>query len=80
MPHLLSRNAFYPGCTINRALIVRMGDLAIVPCHRTSYDQFLLGHFNVENDVKITDNVPVKPGSVFKCWCVCGTIVKSGHN
>ena len=37
-------------------------------------------HFNVENDVKITDNVPVKPGSVFKCWCVCGTIVKSGHN
>ena len=50
MPHLLSRNAFYPGCTINRALIVRMGDLAIVPCHRTSYDQFLLGHFNVENE------------------------------
>ena len=50
MPHLLSRNAFYPGCTINRALIVRMGDLAIVPCHRTSYDQFLLGYFNVENE------------------------------
>lgn len=50
MPHLLSRNAFYPGCTINRALIVRMGDLAIVPCHRTSYDQFLFGYFNVENE------------------------------
>ena len=34
--------------------------------------------FNVENDVKITESVPEKHGSVFKYWSICGTIVKPG--
>jgi radical SAM protein with 4Fe4S-binding SPASM domain len=52
-PLLLSEDELHPGCTIHRSLIVRMGDLAIVPCHRTSYDEFIGGHYIVEND-KIT--------------------------
>lgn len=39
-----------PSCTISRALTVRLGDLAIVPCHRLSYDKFLYGKFKVKDD------------------------------
>jgi hypothetical protein len=42
------------GCSLGRNLVVRMGDLAIVPCHRTCYPKFILGHYEVEND-KIVD-------------------------
>ena len=35
-------------------MFIRLGDLAIVPCHRTSYDRFNYGKFIVEND-KIID-------------------------
>ena len=38
----------WPTCSIARTLTVRLGDLAIVPCHRMSYDEFLFGHFKVE--------------------------------
>lgn len=52
----------YLGCTLGRSLFVRMGDLAIVPCHRTSYKKFILGKFKVENN-KITgfecNNLPL---------------------
>jgi hypothetical protein len=37
-------------CTIHRSLVVRMGDLAIVPCHRTSYEELILGHYEVKDD------------------------------
>ena len=37
-------------CSLPRTLTVRLGDLAIVPCHRTSYEQFIIGHFVIEND------------------------------
>lgn len=40
----------WPTCSIARSFTVRLGDLAIVPCHRLSYDEFLFGHFTVEND------------------------------
>ena len=40
----------WPTCSIARTLTVRLGDLAIVPCHRLSYEEFLFGHFTVEND------------------------------
>lgn len=33
------------GCSIQGTLFVRLGDLALVPCHRNSYDQFLYGKF-----------------------------------
>lgn len=39
-----------PGCTIHRTLHVRLGDLAIVPCHRLSYDALNYGAYVVEND------------------------------
>ena len=49
-PLLLSEDDLHPGCTIHRSIIVRMGDLAIIPCHRTSYDEFIGGHYVVENN------------------------------
>lgn len=52
----------FPGCTVSTDLTIRVGDLAICPCHRTAYNKYLLGHFITEND-KITDiqanNVPM---------------------
>lgn len=44
----------YLCCSLPRTLAVRMGDLAIVPCHRTSYDEFIIGYFQVK-DNKIVD-------------------------
>lgn len=41
-------------CTIGKMVCVRLGDLAICPCHRTSYDKYILGKFVVDND-KIVD-------------------------
>ena len=46
----------FPGCSVSLELTVRLGDLAICPCHRTAYKKYLYGHFKVEND-KITDIV-----------------------
>lgn len=37
-------------CSINNMLCVRLGDLSIVPCHRTSYKDYALGRFIVEDD------------------------------
>ena len=41
-------------CTIGKMVCVRLGDLSICPCHRTSYDKFILGKFIVDNN-KIVD-------------------------
>ena len=49
-PLFCTPRQWHPGCTIHRSIVVRMGDLAIVPCHRTSYDEFIGGHYVVEND------------------------------
>ena len=40
-------------CSITQAFCVRLGDLAICPCHRLGYDNLLYGQYQVEND-KIT--------------------------
>ena len=50
----------FAGCTVCNSLTVRIGDLAIAPCHRQAYNKFLYGHFKVENDkiVGITANNP----------------------
>lgn len=37
-----------PGCTIDKDLIIRLGDLAIGPCHRTHYEQFIYGRYKTE--------------------------------
>lgn len=42
------------GCSVQSMLYVRLSDLAIVPCHRTSYDEFIYGRFVVDGD-KIVD-------------------------
>ena len=38
------------GCSIQSMMFVRLSDLALVPCHRTSYDEFVYGRFVVDND------------------------------
>lgn len=50
----------HPGCSVATHLCVRLGDLAICPCHRTSYDKLLYGKFKVEDGeiVGITCNNP----------------------
>jgi len=37
------------GCSFQSMLYVRLGDLSIAPCHRTSYPQFMYGRFEVKN-------------------------------
>ena len=49
-PWALSDVDTFYGCTITSQLAVRIGDLAICPCHRQAYDKYLYGHFKVEND------------------------------
>lgn len=44
----------FKGCTVSDSLTVRLGDMAICPCHRTAYNKLLYGHFIVE-DNKIVD-------------------------
>ena len=38
------------GCSIQSTMQIRMGDLSIVPCHRTSYTPFLEAKFKVKNN------------------------------
>lgn len=59
-PWLLHQPISYPGCSIADHLTVRLGDLAICPCHRTAYKQYLYGYFVVENDL-IVDIKAVNP-------------------
>ena len=37
-----------PGCTIDKDLMIRLGDLAIGPCHRLHYDKFIYGKYKTE--------------------------------
>jgi radical SAM protein with 4Fe4S-binding SPASM domain len=52
------RNSFIEGdgrgmkCALQDYMFLRLGDLSWVPCHRTSYDQFIFGQFT-ERDGKI---------------------------
>lgn len=54
-----------PGCTLATTLSVRLGDLAIAPCHRTSYEQYLYGRFKVEDD-KIVGIHAINPNMAIK--------------
>lgn len=53
-PIVLSESDTFASCTVADTLTVRLGDLAICPCHRLAYDELLYGHFVVEEN-KITD-------------------------
>lgn len=49
-------------CDFGNNLQIRLGDLALVPCHRTSYKQFILGRYKVENNKIIgfqSENLPL---------------------
>lgn len=54
VPYAPAETDTFPGCTVANSLTLRVGDLAICPCHRTGYDKFIYGKFIVEND-KIID-------------------------
>lgn len=54
IPYAITFADSFPGCTVCNHMTVRLGDLAICPCHRTAYNKFLYGHFIVENN-KIID-------------------------
>lgn len=53
-PYHLSETDEFLGCTLQNTLTIRLGDLAICPCHRTAYNKNLYGWFVVE-DGQITD-------------------------
>lgn len=44
----LTKADAFQGCTVSDMFTVRLGDLAIPPCHRTAYDELLYGRFKVE--------------------------------
>lgn len=46
----LIRSVNKVSCSVTQHLCIRLGDLAIVPCHRLAYDKLLYGKYNVEND------------------------------
>lgn len=50
VPWLLNKTDTFLGCTVSNHLTVRIGDLAICPCHRQAYDKYLYGYFTVEDD------------------------------
>lgn len=54
LPWVFAENNLQLPCTIPYQLCIRLGDLAICPCHRTAHEKNLYGRFNVEND-KITN-------------------------
>lgn len=39
----------FAGCSVATHLTIRVGDLAICPCHRTAYNQYLYGYLEEEN-------------------------------
>lgn len=41
------------GCTVQTNFFIRLGDLAVVQCHRTSYEKFVNGYLHVGEDGKI---------------------------
>lgn len=70
------------GCTVSRGAMFRVGDLALVPCHRTMYPNFIHGHLIVnEEGTKIVD---VKPENVLlevkiKNFNPCRSMLKCGN-
>jgi radical SAM protein with 4Fe4S-binding SPASM domain len=51
----------FAGCTVCNSLTVRLGDMAICPCHRTAYNKFLYGWFQQDEEGNITDIVANNP-------------------
>lgn len=54
VPWVLGEADDFLGCSVSENFTVRLGDLAICPCHRTAYNKYLYGKFIVK-DNKIVD-------------------------
>lgn len=74
LPYLITEVDPTPTCTAGKMLCIRCGDLAIAPCHRTSYEKFLFGRYVVEND-KIV-GVKGQNISLMNAWYRTGNINK----
>ena len=70
------------GCTVCTDLTIRVGDLAICPCHRQAYNPYLYGRFITEND-EIVDIEAINPemavkilmGNLLLCEHGCDTCI-----
>ena len=79
-PWLLTKNNTTLGCTSSTHMCVRLGDLAICPCHRQAYNKYLFGKFVVEDDT-IVDIKAINPymaikmlmGNIHYCINKCDT-------
>jgi radical SAM protein with 4Fe4S-binding SPASM domain len=60
VPYAITFADTFPGCTASDHLTVRLGDMAICPCHRTAYNKFLYGHFIIQ-DNQIVDIEAINP-------------------
>lgn len=49
LPWVLALTSDVFSCTIPCQLCIRLGDLALAPCHRTAYDKFIYGYFQTQN-------------------------------
>lgn len=67
----------FPGCTVANTMTVRLGDLAIVPCHRTSYDKLVFGKFHV-TDGQIDGIVSNNPQMAIRTLCGNQNLVHHG--
>lgn len=45
------------GCSMQSTMSLRLGDMALVPCHRTSYKPFILGYLNPIKDEILVKNM-----------------------
>lgn len=77
MPQLLMYQNGVPSCSITRNLHVRLGDLAIVPCHRLSYDKLVIGHYVVE-DGRITGITSNNHLMALKIWMTNNKVAHQG--
>ena len=66
VPYALPSSDTFAGCSISNYFTVRLGDMAICPCHRTAYNKFLYGWFKIE-DGKITDIIGNNPQMAIRC-------------
>lgn len=53
LPFTLAPCKYYHGCTVATSMTLRLGDLAICPCHRTAYNKNLYGWLTVDEEGKI---------------------------
>lgn len=68
-PTILANATDIPICSITRSLIVRLGDLAIIPCHRTGYDKFVYGYYIKDEEtgeLKIKATNPLLANKIYR--------------